>query len=249
VIPSILLEEIEAAAYRSWPAAEVVEYDGWELRFGNGFSRRANSVYPANSSALDHGEKLQWCRQWYQRRGLDLVVRQTMLTEPGLDQVLADRGFREEGRTNVLVADLTGHQRGGAVITESPTTEWWDATAGLWGIDSGRMGAWRAIVDRIDLPAGFGSLSLDDRTIAVGFAVADGSWLGLFEIIVADDYRRQGIGQSLTRSLMAWGRGTGAQRAYLQVVAENAPAIAMYDKVGFGHAYNYWYRRAPHDEV
>ena len=124
MIPNDLVGEIEGAAYRSWPAAEVVGYDGWQLRFGDGFSRRANSVYPASPSTLDHEQKLQWCRQWYQRRGLDLVVRQTPETEPGLDEVLESRGFVTEGRTNVLVAELSGRQRGEGVITGSPTAVW-----------------------------------------------------------------------------------------------------------------------------
>lgn len=245
MISTDLVVEIETAAYRSWPAAEVVEYDGWQLRFADGFSRRGNSVYPANSSTLEYGRKLQWCRQWYLRRGLDLVMRQTLATEPGLDEVLERHGFTEEGRTNVMVGDLSGDDHGEGVITGLPSPEWLQAAAGLWEIGPDRVGGWRGIVDRIDRPAGYGIVLQDDLPVAVGLAVADGNWLGLFEIIVADSRRRRGIGRSLTRSLLAWGRGQGARRAYLQVVADNAPAIRMYQNIGFRHAYHYWYRRAP----
>lgn len=240
-----LVAEIEAAAYGSWPAAEMVEYDGWQLRFADGFSRRGNSVYPLAPSTIDHNQKLEWCGQWYQRHSLDLVIRQTAVTESGLDEILAQLGFTEEGRTKVLVADLADGATGHATIFESPSSEWWEATAALWGIADSRADAWRAIVDRIDLPVGFGVVSHEGRQVASGFAVVDSTWLGLFEIIVGDRYRRRGIGGSLTKSLMAWGRDRGAHRAYLQVVADNTPAINLYEKVGFSHAYDYWYRRAP----
>ncbi len=242
-----LIAEIEAAAYRSWPAAEVVDYDGWELRFAHGFSRRGNSVYPLELSTIGHEQKLEWCRQWYERHSLDLVIRQTVATEPGLDEVLAQQGFTEEGRTKVLVADLSGGDSGDTTIAESPSPEWWGATAALWGIAGSRAEAWRTIVDRIDLPTGFGLITQGGQSLAAGFGVVDSGWLGLFEVIVGDRNRRRGIGGSLTKALMAWGRDRGAQRAYLQVVADNTPAINLYEKAGFRHAYDYWYRRAPSD--
>ncbi len=37
-----LVREIEAAAYRAWPAREMIEYDGWQLRFADGFSTPAD---------------------------------------------------------------------------------------------------------------------------------------------------------------------------------------------------------------
>ena len=44
-----LLEEL---ANRSWPAEEIVCIDGWHLRFGQGVTRRTNSVWPIS----DDGE-------------------------------------------------------------------------------------------------------------------------------------------------------------------------------------------------
>jgi ribosomal protein S18 acetylase RimI-like enzyme len=243
--PVSLVREVEAVAYRCWPAAEMEIYDGWQLRYANGFSRRGNSVYPAESSTLDHETKLEWCREWYKKRNLGLVVRQTPASESGLDDILDARGFAAEGRTRVMVADLEPARTGTADIAEQPDALWWRTMADLWGIGADRAEAWRGIVDRISQPSGFGLVIRNRIPVAAGLAVVDGEWLGLFEIIVAGGLRRQGVGQGLTRLLMEWGSERGARCAFLQVVATNTPALSMYESLGFATAYSYWYRREP----
>ncbi len=233
-----LARTIEDSVYRSWKARLCVEYDGWQLRYADGFSRRGNSVYPAVSSTLPHGEKLEWCRRWYGERGLDLVIRQTIATEPGLDRVLAEAGFTLEGHTHVMVGEV-GSRDGGLVTMPEPSPHWWDTTARLWGFDLDRPDGWAAIINRIDLPAAF--VVVDGK--AAGLAIRAGEWVGLFEIIVAADSRRAGLGRAVTESLLAWGGSHGAQHAYLQVVAENTAAIEFYGSLGFEQAYTYWYRR------
>lgn len=237
--------EIEAAAYQAWPAREMAEYDGWQLRFADGFSRRANSVYPLRSSTLPHDEKLDWCRTWYRHRGRPLIVRQTPATESGLDQVLAGAGFPLEGRTVVMRGDLAESRYPAEDLPDAPDPTWWVAAAELWQIPQQQRRAWRGIIERINRPAAFAQRSGSDGPHAAGFAVIVGEWLGLFEIIVRRDLRRSGIGSEMARSLLAWGKQAGAERAFLQVVEDNRPAIALYEELGFAPGYSYWYRRAP----
>ena len=42
-------------------------------------------------------------------------------------------------------------------------------------------------------------------------------------------------------ALLDWGASRGATTAYLQVLSDNAPALALYDRLGFEthHAYRY----------
>ncbi|HHV61773.1 MAG TPA: ribosomal protein S18-alanine N-acetyltransferase [Firmicutes bacterium] len=75
--------------------------------------------------------------------------------------------------------------------------------------------------------------SVDGRV--VGYV---GTWLILDEahvtnIAVHPDYRRQGIGEKLLRSMMALAGSRGAKRMTLEVRVSNKPAQRLYEKLGF----------------
>jgi ribosomal protein S18 acetylase RimI-like enzyme len=57
------------------------------------------------------------------------------------------------------------------------------------------------------------------------------TWLG--GIGVVPDHRGSGVGESLTRMLLDEAREAGAREMVLEVIVENAPAIALYEKLGF----------------
>jgi RimJ/RimL family protein N-acetyltransferase len=61
-------------------------------------------------------------------------------------------------------------------------------------------------------------------------------------VITADDARGKGYATLACASLLSWAWQHGANVAYLQVQANNAPAIATYRKFGFATAYTYHYR-------
>ena len=86
---------------------------------------------------------------------------------------------------------------------------------------------------------------LDDR--ASGVAAYDRDWVGFRSIEVAPDHRRQGLGLVIMSALLEWGAEQGATTAYLQVIGDNAPALALYERLGFTthHAYRYLAPRDP----
>jgi RimJ/RimL family protein N-acetyltransferase len=57
------------------------------------------------------------------------------------------------------------------------------------------------------------------------------TWLGGVGVVPA--HRRTGVGELLTRALMDSAREAGAAEMWLEVIVENAPAIALYEKLGF----------------
>ncbi len=77
--------------------------------------------------------------------------------------------------------------------------------------------------------------------VASGVAAYDRDWVGFRSIEVAPDHRRQGLGLAVMAALLEWGAEQGASTAYLQVLGDNAPALALYDRLGFAthHSYRY----------
>jgi ribosomal protein S18 acetylase RimI-like enzyme len=55
----------------------------------------------------------------------------------------------------------------------------------------------------------------------------------IVSVFVRPEARGQGVGESLIRACLAWARERGLVRIRLSVVATNAPAIALYLRLGF----------------
>lgn len=76
---------------------------------------------------------------------------------------------------------------------------------------------------------------------ASGVAAYADDWVGFRGIHVDPEHRRQGLALAVMAALLEWGAERGATTAYLQVLGENAPALALYERLGFTthHAYRY----------
>jgi ribosomal protein S18 acetylase RimI-like enzyme len=74
-----------------------------------------------------------------------------------------------------------------------------------------------------------------------GKAGLDGDWLGIHDLYVEEDQRRRGVASQLLRTLLERGAELGAVTAWLHVEADNAPALALYEALGFAehHACRY----------
>jgi ribosomal protein S18 acetylase RimI-like enzyme len=240
---------IEELALNAWPALQTVLYDGWILRFANGYTRRANSINPLFFSTLDVEEKIANCERLCARRGLGVVFKMTPANCPqDLDDILARCGYRQDALTSVqtLALDkLDTHVAGSFALAETPSTAWLDAFCRLSGTNAQRAATLRQILDNLVLQAGFASLCLDGRVIACGLSVVQDGFAGLFDIVTDAGFRNRGFGQQLVLGLLAWAREQGAHTAYLQVMLNNPPALRLYVKLGFEEAYRYWYRIHP----
>ncbi len=80
---------------------------------------------------------------------------------------------------------------------------------------------------------------------ARGFAAYADDWVGFRGIEVDPAYRRRGLARTIMAALLDWGAEQGATTAYLQVLGHNAPALALYESMGFTTHHQYAYLTPP----
>jgi len=268
-MPSPLtLEEISLNA---WPALQTVVYDGWLLRFAEGYTRRANSVNPLYPSTLDLDEKLAFCEELYRGRGLPVIVKLTGAAQPpGLDAALKARGYYLDAPTAVQLLDLeradlppapgppsllgtpgappTPNDAGPPSLLGTPDVEealtpaWLEAYGRLSGLSEHNRSILPRILANIVPSHGYASVSIEGRIVATGLGILQSGWLGLYDIVTDPLSRGRGYGGQVVASLLRWGRARGATMAYLQVMLDNDPALRLYARLGFREYYRYWYR-------
>jgi len=235
---------IEEAALRAWPAAQQLLYDGWVARLSDGYTKRANSaslLYPQTCSTED--TTIDRIEQLYHSQNLPVIYRLLSFTTPiHLDQRLAARGYREADGTLVMRLDLSSKLERDPRVRELDVEQGIEAHARMNDLPDAILPGHRRILERIPGGLSFVGLFDGDKLVACGLSVTDGDLVGLFDIVTDPAHRRQGHGGRLVRGMLAQAAAQGVSTAYLQVVISNAPAIALYETLGFTEGYRYAYR-------
>ena len=87
------------------------------------------------------------------------------------------------------------------------------------------------------------SVSRGREIVACGYGAVERDHVGLFDIVVKEGMRGQGFGERLVSAILGRASSMGIGTSYLQVMANNAPALGLYKKLGFREYYRYWYRK------
>jgi ribosomal protein S18 acetylase RimI-like enzyme len=245
------IHDLERLAAAAWPAAEVQALDGWLLRWNEGVTRRANSVWPNEAGEeLTLDQKLAAVEDFYHGRGLPARYQICPAARPAdLDALLAQHGYRQDAPTLVQVAPVgVVHEQTRSclgldvAIGERLTEDWFTTYCLADGIPEREQGPRRGILERIEDGVGFAAARLRTETIAVGLGVSAGGWLGLFCMGTRPEFRRRGAALAVLQTLAEWGGQRGAHDVYLQVMDNNAPARALYARAGLQTLYSYHYR-------
>jgi hypothetical protein len=242
------IRQIEEAAMNAWPARHQQLFDGWLLRFTDGYTKRANSVMPVYESSLNVDDKIDYCEEYYRHMGLPPIFRLTPLAQGKLDLALEERGYPKIDPTRVMTLELTDWQSPtpvGASWRELPLEQWMGVYSEISGSLIERQPAHVQILRNILNPHSMAALEISGKWVACGLGVLERGWFGLFDIITHPDCRQQGLGTQLVTELLGWAKSQGAASSYLQVMESNDPALGMYAKMGYAKAYGYWYRVPP----
>ncbi|NWF96213.1 MAG: GNAT family N-acetyltransferase [Candidatus Thorarchaeota archaeon] len=240
--------ELESVSHRAWPAEEVSVLGGWLLRATRGVTRRANSVLPVedpNTENLD--DALSQVREFYMHRGLPVYFQMTEASKPdGLDSFLSERGLKRELVVDVQTSPIGRLSLGPIEVETRLDSEMSASWLALYGAaahyDAAQLKVRGEIMQRVQQDKVFVTALVDGDEAGVCFGVLDGTYLGIFSLVIMEQYRRRGAATSMNRALARWAADRGAQTAYLQVEQNNAIAKRLYASLGFSTLYSYWYR-------
>lgn len=247
-----LVRRLEAVGFRAWPAASVV-YDGsWQVRLTGGHpSKRLNCVVPLDPSDYHDAEiRIEKARKRFEHYGRPLVVRETPLAPQPLLGRLAQNGWSPFETVQVMTADLSALELPDTLdhLPSHDIGRFIEVLLAVQGEDLSLKPALAEILTAIRPTTGFfTSEHVEDGPLAATLCVQDNDMAGILSFAVIEGRRRQGVGTEMLSAALRWARISGAKSSWLQVHADNAPAIALYRKFGFRKAYQYRYWRQESD--
>ncbi|XID90184.1 GNAT family N-acetyltransferase [Paenibacillaceae bacterium WGS1546] len=239
-------KEIEEISLNQWPALSTMLYDGWLLRFADGYTKRANSISPIYESKLALSRKIEACERIYAERELNAIYKITPFAKPEeLDRALADRGYArvDESIVQTLPLDrLRPPEIATVTIDEEPHSEWLYHYCAMSRVEDGKKPVMQRVLNASQAKKAYISLHQDGRIVSCGLGAIERGVIGLYDIVTDEAYRNRGFAEQMILNLLRWGKINGASKSCLAVVANNAPAIRLYAKLGYSEAYRYWYR-------
>jgi ribosomal protein S18 acetylase RimI-like enzyme len=244
-----MIRTIEETSMNSWPAQQSLLHDGWVLTLSEGISKRCNCVVPLYGSKNDVLDKIKYCEAVYRNKNLRVLFKISSATKPAeLDDVLENQFYARVFDTSVQILDLETidlKEKPNNIVDFAHLNYHWllayycfkdvndDATKNLY-VEK---------FSKIATPKCFLALKVNDMVVGTLIGVIDNGYLGIFDLVIDEKYRRQGFGQLLLENILIWGKQNKAKTAYLQVFNDNVEALQLYNKLGFTELYQYWYRQ------
>lgn len=245
------IRAVEEMSFRGWPALETERYDGWVLRYANGYTGRSNSISPLHSSTLDLDKKLAYCDAWFAARNYKSVFRLNPTMQPtDLDKHLEKDGYRRYNDSYVMLAELNAADIKAIAlpaearfeVQSALTEDWLKYLARMNERHGANIDTTRLLVERMPPQRLFGTVMVEDVAVAVGLAVIDEGYISMYDIVTDETFRGRGYGRALVAGFLGAACDAGATNAFLQVSADNDPALRLYRRMGYEIAYPYWYR-------
>ncbi len=200
--------EIELRAFADW--AEVVRepLGDWVLRsappMGGRLLKRANSALAWGDPGLSLADAARAVAAHYRR-----LDRRPLVQVERDDEVEA--GLRSAGWLPLGIGDSETQLAGVAHVVRRLPEAPPDATTDEQAT----------------------RLSVDLRGVATGSATLDDDWLCVHSVTVDPEHRRRGLARLVLAELLDWGASRGARTVWLHVESDNAPALALYESLGF----------------
>lgn len=242
-LPELSPAEMQRICEQGWPARETAQLGQWRLRASAGVTERANSVLAIGDPSVALPEALDTVRTWYAARSLTPRLQLPLPDATNLE--LESLGWRRTRTPVVQVAPiaplldtLPSRPDLRPVVQPEPSADW----LGLFRELSATAPQMHLALLTSPSTVGFLTLLAGSTPVGVGRVVVVGEWAGVTCVDVPAEHRRSGVGTALLRHALAWGAGQGARWSYLQVLADNDPALRLYAGHGYVTHHVYTYR-------
>ena len=241
------IAELELLASHCWPASEIVNYKGWIIHWNDGVTWRANSVLPNNwDSKIDVENVIDYVIELYREKNTPPAFKISPASQPeGLDKLLEEKGFEQRMVTHVQTApieEISCLDPRLPVDLFKVTEDSLDLLMHQSEREKKAIEVRREIIHHIEGDKNIARVMMHGNIAGIGLGVVEGEWLGLFSVRTLPEFQHRGVAWSINCALAMWGEDHGAKHAFIQVEAENIPALALYESMGFSTMYTYWYR-------
>jgi len=248
-----LMSRVEDAGLNASAPPQQRWLDGWLVRTLPGKARRARCINALAPGRMPLAQKLALAADVYRAAGLPMILRLHRFTQPPtLDAELERLGWPVVDHTTVMIrAELGGLSPralpAGIELAPLDGADFARAVGSLRGSPPEHIEAHTLRLQHSPVPYRGHVLRrrTDGWVLACGQTAREGPMVGLYDVFTHPEARNQGLAALLCERLLALSTAEGAGTGYLQVDAANAPAIAVYRRLGFQPAYGYHYRDAP----
>lgn len=243
-----MIKSFEELSLNAWPARQTKLYDGWILRFANGYTKRSNSINPLYHSTLPLEEKIENCENEYQRQGLPVVFKLTDVSCPqGIDNELERRNYLRLDETSVRVLEMSHYRyrKPEGILIDNQFNDGWinDFFSCSSSENESEQKTAKEILQNILGEVIAVRKKINGQTVGCGYGAIERDYIGIFDIIVAKEYRGKGFGRDIMDGILSAALEKRVKKGFLSVVAGNVPAENLYQKLGFKEIYRYWYRK------
>lgn len=261
-------KRLEQSSLRTWAALRTHTMQGLALRTAQGYTKRSNSVsvlgYEGDLADIEHS--IMQCEAYYRVQQLPTIFKLTEDAAATFDQILEKKHYEKRDVSLVQWLPLNSYTSDYSVehpsipnsphdganpptfshhsadLDVNPITEWIKLAGVIGEMSEQAQQMIPQLLQVSQCPYTGIIVYVEKQPAACALAVCDGEFMGIYDVMTGETFRRQGLARHAVNELLNWGKQMGAHYAYLQVVADNEPACRLYEQLGFQHAYQYWYR-------
>lgn len=234
---------IEIASQNAWPAFKQIDNDGWISRYADGYTKRANSVTILHPNSISLEEQIVKHEQAYNNEGLPCIFRLLSFNDnTQIESMLNSKGYTNGDHSLVLSNNISNKDFQPLEFEKLTVNEWMKYYCQLRNKDIRNHSTHIKIINNIKDMYLLAILRKENNIVSCGLGVVHGGFFGILDIVTHPEYRNKGYGFDLINGMLNWAVQNSADTAYVQVLADNTPAVKLYKKHGYELSYEYHYK-------